>query len=198
MNYLAHLVLSGNDTELRIGNFIADSVRGKNLTRFPDRVAQGITLHRAIDTYTDTHPIVKKSKNLIRPIYGLWSSVIVDLYYDHFLAANWTDYHLTPLEDYTLGFYEDLEESWEILPKRIQSFYPIMVEYNWIYSYRTIEGMGKILYQMNKRTKGRSHMDLATKELRENYKDLENQFRLFFEELQAFSRSYVEQMDMAD
>ncbi|GAL00009.1 acyl carrier protein phosphodiesterase [Nonlabens ulvanivorans] len=89
MNYLAHIYLSGNDTELRIGNFIADSVRGKDFTMFPERVAQGIILHRHIDTFTDSHPIVKLSKDLIRSEYGHWSSVIVDLYYDHFLAANW-------------------------------------------------------------------------------------------------------------
>ena len=153
MNYLAHLLLSGNDKELRIGNFIADSVRGKNLSRFPERVAQGITLHRQIDTFTDIHAIVGESKDVIRPQYGLWSSVIVDLYYDHFLAANWSDYHKMPLEEYTLGFYQDLQDYWDILPPRIQRFYPIMVEQNWIYSYRTIEGLSHILYQMNIRTK---------------------------------------------
>ena len=196
MNYLAHLLLSGNDIELRIGNFIADSVRGKNLSRFPERVAQGITLHRAIDTFTDTHDIVRESKNLIRDQYGLWSSVIVDLYYDHFLAANWSDYSDVPLEEYTLKFYKDLEQHWEILPRRIQNFYPIMVEYNWIYSYRTIDGMSKILYQMNKRTKGKSKMDLAGKELKEHYTELESQFREFFIELQVYSKDMIQKMPL--
>ena len=196
MNYLAHLLLSGNDTELRIGNFIADSVRGKNFSRFPDRVAQGITVHRHIDSFTDTHPIVRESKDLIRPVYGLWSSVIVDLYYDHFLAANWSDYHSTDLEIYTLDFYKDLKEYWNILPPRIQRFYPIMVEHNWIYSYRTIEGMSLILYQMNKRTKGKSNMQTAGTELRENYELLELQFCAFFEELQVYSKDLIKKMPL--
>lgn len=196
MNYLAHLLLSGNDEELRIGNFIADSVRGKNLSRFPARIAQGITLHRAIDTFTDTHPIVKESKNLIRDTYGLWSSVIVDLFYDHFLAANWDDYHNTPLEQYTLHFYDDLKKHWAILPRRIQNFYPIMVEHNWIYSYRTVDGMGTILYQMNKRTKGKSKMDLAVAELLEYYDILKEHFRLFFKELQEYSNQFTNQMNI--
>lgn len=194
MNYLAHLLLSGNDTELRIGNFIADSVRGKNFSKFPVKVAEGITLHRNIDVFTDTHDIVKESKDLIRPVYGLWSSVIVDLYYDHFLAANWSDYHDVPLKEYTLKFYSDLQTYWEILPPRIKRFYPIMVEYNWIYSYRTIEGMSSILYQMNLRTKGKSNMQTAGTELRLHYDLLETQFRSFFVELQAFSKNIRQQL----
>jgi acyl carrier protein phosphodiesterase len=194
MNYLAHLVLSGDDKELRIGNFIADSVRGKNFSRFPERVAQGIMVHRYIDTFTDNHPIVKQSKNLIRPTYGLWSSVIVDLYYDHFIAANWSDFHPVELEKYTLSFYADLEEYWDILPPRIQRFYPVMVEHNWIYSYRTVKGMSQILYQMNKRTKGKSNMQNAGKELILHYDLLEAQFRLFFTELQAYSRELISEL----
>ncbi|BAO56435.1 acyl carrier protein phosphodiesterase [Nonlabens marinus] len=196
MNYLAHLLLSGNDTELRIGNFIADSVRGKNLKRFPERVAQGIMVHRMIDTFTDTHSIVRESKDLIRTNYGLWSSVIVDLYYDHFLAANWSNYHDTELEEYTLDFYADLKEYWEILPPRIQRFYPIMVEHNWIYSYRTVQGMKHILYQMNQRTKGKSNMQLAGVELIENYDALQKQFTAFFEELQTYSKNIIHQLDL--
>jgi acyl carrier protein phosphodiesterase len=196
MNYLAHLLLSGNDKELRIGNFIADSVRGKNFSRFPERVAQGIMVHRYIDTFTDNHPIVKQSKNLIRPTYGLWSSVIVDLYYDHFLAAKWSDFHPVELEKYTLSFYADLEEYWDILPPRIQRFYPVMVQHNWIYSYRTEEGMSQILYQMNKRTKGKSNMQNAGKELTTYYDLLEAQFRLFFAELQAYSRELISELPM--
>lgn len=191
MNYLAHLVLSGNDKELRIGNFIADSVRGKNLSRFPKRISQGITIHRSIDSYTDTHPIVKESKDLIRPVYGLWSSVIIDLFYDHFLAANWSDYNPTPLKKYTIDFYDDLEEYWNVLPRRIKDFYPIMVEHNWIYSYRTVDGMSRILKQMNRRTKGKSNMDQAAIELVAHYDILETQFRAFFEQLQEFSKDLI-------
>ncbi len=187
MNYLAHILLSGEDKELRIGNFIADSVRGKNFDRFPDRIAQGIIVHRMIDTFTDSHPIVKQSKDLIRPSYGLWSSVIIDLFYDHFLAANWSNYHQQDLKSFTTDFYQDLEDYWDILPPRIKSFYPIMVEHNWIYSYRTIDGMSKILFQMDKRTRNKSGMQHATKQLREHYQSLENQFRAFFEHLQQFS-----------
>ncbi|KQC33689.1 ACP phosphodiesterase [Nonlabens sp. YIK11] len=196
MNYLAHILLSGDHKELRIGNFIADSVRGKDFSRFPEDVARGITIHRLIDSYTDSHEIVSESKELIRPVYGLWSSVIVDLYYDHFLAANWSMYHSQDLEGFTLDFYQDLKDRWDILPRRIQRFYPIMVEHNWLYSYRTIEGMGKILYQMDQRTKNKSKMQFALKELREHYDELEDQFHRFFKELQDFSNDLIQKMPL--
>lgn len=184
MNYLAHIYLSGNDTELRIGNFIADSVRGKDFSMFPERVAQGIILHRHIDTFTDSHPVVKLSKNLIRSEYGHWSSVIVDIYYDHFLAANWFDFNDQPLDIYVQQFYNDLQEYYDILPKKVQNFLPYMIEQNWINSYATVDGISRIFHQMNHRTRNRSKMNFAPIELVKYYNEMERHFREFFEDLE--------------
>lgn len=183
MNYLAHIYLSKEDKELRIGNFIADSVRGKDFSMFPDRVSQGIVLHRHIDTFTDQHAIVRQSKDLIRAEYGHWSGVIVDIYYDHFLAANWSDFHETPLLDYVNDFYKDLEEAYDILPEKVRRFLPIMVEQNWLHSYATVEGISNIFDQMNHRTKGRSKMNFAPIDLIKYYNELERHFRIFIEDL---------------
>ena len=71
MNFLAHIYLSGEDQELKIGNFIADSVKGKKFAQFPERIQQGITLHRKIDSYTDSHPIVRESVLRLFPKYEL-------------------------------------------------------------------------------------------------------------------------------
>lgn len=184
MNYLAHIYLSGNDTDLRIGNFIADSVRGKDFSMFPKRVAQGIILHRHIDTFTDSHPVVRLSKDLIRSEYGHWSSVIVDLYYDHFLAANWSDFHETPLDHYVDHFYQDLTENYQLLPQKVKNFLPYMVEQNWLLNYATVEGISTIFNQMNHRTKNRSKMNFAPIELVKFYDEIERHFRDFFTDLQ--------------
>lgn len=186
MNYLAHIYLSGADTQLRIGNFIADSVRGKDFSMFPDRVAQGIILHRHIDTFTDSHPIVKKSKDLIRAEYGHWSSVIVDIYYDHFLAANWSTYSDTPLDIYVQDFYSDLTKNYAILPTKVQQFMPYMIAHNWLYSYATVEGISRIFHQMNNRTKNRSKMNFAPIELVRYYNEMDGHFREFFDELTQY------------
>ncbi len=189
MNYLAHIYLSGNDPDLKIGNFIADSVKGKKFAQFPSRIQQGITLHRKIDTYTDTHPIVRKSVQRLFPKYGHYSTVIVDILYDHYLAAYWNEYSVIPLDKYVSDFYDLLQEYYEILPKRVQDFLPYMLRDNWLLSYASIAGIGKILHQMNHRTKNRSKMNFAVIELEQYYDDFEKEFRSFFEELELFTKN---------
>lgn len=186
MNFLAHIYLSGDNEELKIGNFIADSVKGKQYLEYPPGIIKGIVLHRAIDTFTDTHPIVSKSVERLFDRYGHYSRVIVDILYDHFLAANWKDYSDIPLKIYTEDFYKLLQDNFEILPKPVQNFLPYMVADNWLYNYRKIEGIEKILFQMNRRIKYRAKMHLAVEELREFYKEFEDEFTRFFEELRAY------------
>ena len=189
MNFLAHIYLSGDDQELTIGNFIADAVKGKKFTQFPEQIQKGITLHRKIDSYTDSHLIVKKSVSRLFPKYGHYSSVIVDILYDHYLAANWSEYSQIPLEIYVSNFYDLLQEYYEILPKRIQKFLPYMIQDNWLVSYATIPGIGRILYQMNHRTKNKSKMNFAIIELEQYYDEFEREFRSFFEELEIFTKN---------
>ncbi|MBW1299103.1 ACP phosphodiesterase [Aquimarina litoralis] len=189
MNFLAHIYLSGDDDELKIGNFIADSVKGKKFSQFPDQIRKGITLHRKIDSYTDSHPIVRESILRLFPKYGHYSSVIVDILYDHFLAAYWNEFSNIPLEEYVADFYKLLEEYYEVLPKRVQDFLPYMFRDNWLVSYATIPGIGRILYQMNHRTKNRSKMNFAVIELEKYYSEFEKEFRAFFEELELFTKN---------
>lgn len=189
MNYLAHIYLSGEDDQLKIGNFIADSVKGRNFIKFPDRIQEGIILHRAIDTYTDSHPVVKKSVHRLFPFYSHYSAVIVDILYDHFLAANWDQFSTTPLPHYVSDFYELLGRNLEELPENIQKFYPYMVEDNWLLNYATVEGIGKILSQMNHRTNNKSKMNLAIKELELYYNEFQEEFFMFFEDLENFTFS---------
>lgn len=186
MNYLAHIYLSGEDEQLKIGNFIADSVKGSKFIGFPEKVKNGIILHRAIDTFTDSHPVVKKSVHRLFPVYSHYSAVIIDILYDHFLAANWSEYSNVPLEKYVAEFYELLNENFEVLPKRVKHFLPYMIRDNWLLNYATIEGIGKILFQMDQRTKNRSQMQLATTELKLYYSEFEEEFRSFFTDLENF------------
>ena len=183
---MAHIYLSGDNEELKIGNFIADSVKGKQYLEYPPGIIDGIVLHRAIDTFTDTHPIVSRSVERLFERYGHYSRVIVDILYDHFLAANWKDYSDIPLKIYTEDFYKLLQDNFKILPKPVQNFLPYMVADNWLYNYRKIEGIEKILFQMNRRIKYRAKMHLAVEELREFYEEFEDEFTRFFEELRAY------------
>ena len=187
MNFLAHIYLSGDDTEIKIGNFIADSVKGKQFIHYPKGIQKGIILHRAIDTFTDTHPTVRKSVRRLFPVYSHYSTVIIDILYDHFLAANWSDYSTTPLDVYVADFYTLLKENIDILPLPIRQFLPIMINQNWLLKYSTVQGIGEILTQMNHRTGNKSRMNLAVKELEIYYSQFGEEFKSFFEDMENFA-----------
>jgi len=183
MNFLAHIYLSGEDEGITIGNFIADGIKGKKYLKYPPKIKKGILLHRHIDSYTDSHPIVRQSTKRLHENYGHYSGVIVDILYDHFLAKNWHEYHTQNLADYVEDFYTMLRDNFEILPTRIQRMMPYMMADNWLLSYATIPGISKILKQMNVRTKGISKMNFAVLELEEFYTEFESEFSAFFAEL---------------
>ena len=183
MNFLAHIYLSGDDELLTIGNFAADGIRGKRYKSYPEAMQRGIILHRFIDTYTDSHPIFRQSTKRLHKAYGHYSGVIVDIYYDHFLAKNWNSYCDKPLAEYIQNFHKSLNNNVEILPERFKRLTPHMIEDNWLLSYATIEGIQKVLDGMNKRTNGRSKMNEATKELKNYYEEFENDFTFFFKDL---------------
>ena len=188
MNFLAHIYLSFGDDEITVGNFIADSIRGKNYLHLPRRVQQGIVLHRAIDTYTDTHPTVRQSSKRLHENYSHYSRVIVDIFYDHFLAKNWKQYSDVPLEVFVDHFYDLLEINYEILPVPVKRMMPYMIADNWIVNYASLDGISKVLNGMNRRTKNRSKMNFAIVDLEENYHAFESEFKSFFEELITYSR----------
>ena len=188
MNFLAHIYLSGDNKDVTIGNFIADGIRGKQYKKFPKDIQTGILLHRQIDTFTDTHTIVRQSTKRLHENYSHYSGVIVDILYDHFLAKNWNTYSNIPLEKYVAEFYDTLEDNFSVLPTRVQKMMPYMIANNWLLSYASIYGIKKVLEGMNRRTQNRSKMNLAINELEEFYEEFEIEFTLFFKELTIFSQ----------
>lgn len=185
MNFLAHIYLSGNNDLIKIGNFIADGIRGHDYEQFPIDVQKGILIHRAIDTFTDAHPIFRQSKHRLHEAYGHYSGVIMDIFYDHFLAKNWANYSDEKLEEYAERFYQSLRDNYDWLNPKTQAMMPSMIGRNWLASYATIEGIGMILFQMDHRTKNRVSMQNAVNELQEYYTEFETEFTTFFEELRA-------------
>ncbi len=188
MNFLAHLYLSQNNTNIMVGNFIADHVRGNRFTHFDKEIQQGIFLHREIDTYTDAHPIVRKSKRRLHKRYRHYAGVVIDIFYDYFLAKNWAEYSEIPLDVYTQSIYKLFKEKSQELPLKSQKFINYMIEYDILFNYQFEEGIAKVLNGMNKRTKGKSQMNLAIEDLKEIHLELEEDFKLFFIDLATFSK----------
>ncbi len=189
MNYLAHIYLSGNNEKLMIGNFIADSIKGNQWKKYDIEIQKGIKLHRAIDHFTDTHSIVKKSKKRLWKRYRHYNAVIIDIFYDHFLAKNWLNYHKVELEAYTESIYQTLTYYHNTLPTRMQYVLTYMIKNNWLYNYKYIAGIEKVMQGMAKRASFNSGMENSTDELQKYYDEFNDEFGQFFPLLMEFSKN---------
>ncbi|HEX9152204.1 MAG TPA: acyl carrier protein phosphodiesterase [Flavobacterium sp.] len=194
MNFLAHVYLSGDNDLIKIGNFMADGIRGKHFESYPSEVQKGILLHREIDTYTDAHLIFRQSTKKLHQKYHHYAGVIVDVFYDHFLAKNWAKYSDEKLEDFVARFYQSLHDNNAILSERTRDIMPYMIKYNWLVSYKTVEGIKRILTQMDQRTNNESKMRFATDELDEFYIEFENEFTHFFAELITHANNKIKML----
>jgi len=196
MNFLAHVSLSGNDPKLMVGNFIGDFVKGRNLLeQFEPRIASGIELHRSIDEFTDSHPIVAQSKNRLRPFYRHYSAVIVDMFYDHLLAKNWDYYYDEFLPDFAERTYRTIESFDTILPTPVKFMLPYMTKGNWLVNYARLEGIERALTGMARRSKHESKMELAVNDLVNHYNEFTEEFSTFFPELQQHCKIVITQLN---
>ncbi|PQJ73557.1 acyl carrier protein phosphodiesterase [Polaribacter butkevichii] len=177
-----------------IGNFIADHIRGNNYESFSKEIQQGIFLHREIDTFTDAHEIVRKSKRRLHERYRHYDGVIIDIFYDYFLAKNWADYSEIPLAIYTDSINKLFGGISDQLPVKSQNFIKYMIEYNILFNYQNKEGIEKVLNGMNARTKGKSQMNLAIEDLRILETELQEDFTLFFKDLIAHTNKKIKEI----
>jgi acyl carrier protein phosphodiesterase len=192
MNFLAHLYLSGDNDEVKLGNFIGDFVKGRNLSeQFPPQIARGIWLHRAIDQYTDSHAIVKQSKDRLRPAYRHYAPVIVDVFYDHFLAKNWTMYSEIPLAQYAEETYTLVRRNADVLPERFMGMMKYMMQGNWLIHYASLEGIYQSLSGMARRSRFDSKMDQSIEDLKAHFSEFESEFSVFFPELKTYCENWL-------
>ncbi|GMT45846.1 MAG: ACP phosphodiesterase [bacterium] len=184
MNLLAHAHLSGDNEKLLAGNLIADAVKGKNWLRYSPDIRLGILLHRKIDDFTDKHPLVRQSKAVIREHYGLYSGVVTDIYFDHFLAVEWKMYSDTSLVNFSRYVYGILSRHFTMLPPRIKYILPFMIAQNWLNSYASSHELKRIFYNMDRRTGFRSGMKTAVSVMETHYETLQQNFRDFYPQLE--------------
>jgi len=195
MNFLAHLYLSENNTNIMIGNFIADHIKGNNYDGFSKEIQQGVFLHREIDTFTDAHEVVRKSKRRLHERYRHYDGVIIDIFYDYFLAKNWADYSVIPLDVYTDSINKFFYEISPELPLKSQNFIKYMIQYNILFNYQFKDGIERVLNGMNTRTKGKSQMNLAIEDLTILHQEFEDDFTIFFKDLQNFTVQKLQEIN---
>jgi len=186
LNFLAHIYLSGDSPELRIGNIIGDYIKGNQYTNYPELIRQGIVMHRDIDRFTDSHQIVKHTNHLFTERYHKYSGIVTDILYDHFLANLWSNYSADKFNLYIKGIYHLLKDNWEIIPFEMQEFASRCMENNWIKSYAEIDGIGRILWMMSQRTSLPDESKFAIEVLNSKYTMIEDMFREYFPQLVGF------------
>ncbi|HEX4986391.1 MAG TPA: ACP phosphodiesterase [Burkholderiales bacterium] len=188
MNYLAHLYLAEPDDDGWLGALMGDFVKGPLDASRGDALTRAIALHRAIDTYTDAHPVVLRSKARVSTGRRRFAGVMVDLFYDHFLARHWREYHDEPLERFSARVYGILLDRLDALPERLQRIAPSMARTDWLGSYAEIGSVRVALDNMGRRLRRENALRGSADELVANYAALESDFREFFPELSAFAR----------
>ena len=183
MNFLAHIYLSGNNEQLILGNLIADAVKGKQINNFNEDIIKGIRLHRLIDNFTDHHIVFKSSVNRLEPVYKKYASVIIDIYYDHFLAKNYHKYSGISLSQTAHTAYNILIRNYDILPLRSKRMLPYMVTQNWLEGYAYLTDLQRVFNGMSRRASFVSGMENAIFDLKKDYAAYENEFNLFFPDI---------------
>ncbi len=193
MNYLAHFYLSGTaDSQLALGNFLGDFVKGKKYLEYAPDIRKGILLHRAVDSFTDAHPLVLQSKKRLFSRYRHYGAVLVDLFYDHLLAANFHDFSSQPLHDFTQEVYKILSAQQQQLPEKANFMLPYMVRDNWLLNYRSIEGISRACAGLARRTRFASGMERGPEDLWLHYEAFEKEFRLFFSDIRAYTNEWLQ------
>jgi acyl carrier protein phosphodiesterase len=188
MNYLAHAYLSFNDPDILTGNMINDYVRGKKKFDYSAGIQKGMTLHRAIDTFTDEHPATKKAKEFFKADYRLYAGAFVDVVFDHFLAKDeneFTDNHA--LQAFAENTYNLVESRLKILPEPFQKVFPYMKEQNWLYNYQYDELIKKSFAGLEKRAVYLTETSRAFDLFKEHYDSLQTCYDEFFPHLKAFT-----------
>lgn len=199
LNFLAHTYLSGDNDDLKIGNFLGDFVKGRlnklSNSQYSEGIIKGMALHREIDFFTDSHPIVRQSIDRLQPKYHKFSGIVVDMFYDHILAKNFAQYSEDSLEAYSQNFYDLLEIRKNDIPDAMDRMIESIVKRNWFVSYRKYEGIEWALQGISKRLSFQSDIENAVEDLRKDYLLYEAEFNVFFPQLikhcQEFIKSYV-------
>lgn len=189
MNFLGHIYLTGSDKELLLGNFMADSIKGKSYLEYPEHIQNGILLHRFIDSYTDDHPAFRNSTSKLHADFSHYSGVLVDVFYDHFLAKNWHNFHPTPLEEFAQEFYTYMQARYDQMTPAMQYMFPYMKNSNWFMRYTTIEGIEKTLFEMGNRIGREYELEKSVINLADEYEAFHKDFDVFIEDIQVSAKN---------
>jgi len=185
LNYLAHALLSKNDSNLLVGNFIADHLRGNNFEAYPKEVIEGILLHRRIDSFTDQHEGFRKSKRLFYDGFEKYSGILVDIYFDHLLAKNFDKHAPTSLHNFSQHVYGVYTGNTHLLPQSSFRFLDYVVKNNIYQSYANLDAIEKVLFHLSQRIGHKISLDQSRELYLKNETELSFNFENLFKDARA-------------
>ncbi|MGL4206700.1 MAG: ACP phosphodiesterase [Aeromonadaceae bacterium] len=189
MNFLAHILLAGEEPAMMVGGVLGDFFKGPLPGHLPHNLALGVRLHRAIDVYTDQHPCFMASRNRVSSARRRYAGIMVDLFYDHFLARQWHRYTSHTLADYTQHFYECTPDFSPWLPSELLTMLERMRRHDWLASYQESAAIGRALDNIAQhRIRRENPLRGAGEELLTHYGAFEADFLAFFPELLRFAQ----------
>jgi len=196
MNYLAHAYLSFNEPEILAGNMISDFVKGRKKFDYSLTIQQGIALHRAIDQFTDFHPVTQEAKSYFKKDYRLYSGAFVDVVFDHFLANDKNEFsNDKELDSFCQSTYHNLQNNSSVFPEKFLQMFPYMKEQNWLFHYGSREGIEKSFGGLVRRAVYLSESAIDFSIFNNYYQELEECYQLFFPEIKKFSAQYVSELN---
>lgn len=190
MNYLAHLHLGGQRPGQLLGSLYGDFVKGRLQGQFDPEIEAAIQLHRSIDMFTDRHPLVDVSLSRFSLTRRRYAGIVLDVFFDHCLARDWSLYADRPLEDFTSDVYRVLAAESQ-LPGRLAQIAPHMAANDWLGSYRDFAVLEQVLRGISRRLTRPEELAGVMQELEKLYEPLSEDFRLFYPELQVFSQNHL-------
>lgn len=190
MNYLAHSLLSGEDDNLFMGNYLADMLRNRDLASLPSEWQRGVDLHRQIDSYTDSHIQVRRATALLRPSQGKYAPVVVDVAFDYVLAMHWDSLGVGELEVFIDDTYTRLERHLDQAPSRAQGKVQGMIEHDALRNYISWAGLRQTMHYLDRRAKYTSNFLTAVDDIEAHYAELEESFLAFWPELEGMCRAF--------
>lgn len=193
MNLVAHQILSFNNPNFKLGNFLGEVVRGKKNQDYSSEVSKGILLHRFIDSFTDNHTLVKELTQIFHHTQGKYSPIIIDIVFDYFLIQNWQKFSDEDFLQFIQNTYNLVEKNWNIFPEKLQYMLRAMIDENWFINYKTLQGINESLLGVSKIAKFNNNLQNALPLIESNYTKIEDNFLSFFPEIYQQSQSFIAQ-----
>ena len=190
MNYLAHLHLGGQLPAQLLGSLYGDFVKGRLQGQYSPQIEAAIQLHRSIDRFTDSHPLVGQALSRFTLTRRRYAGIVLDVFFDHCLARDWAQYADQPLERFTSQVYQVLAAAPQ-LPGRLAQIASFMAADDWLGSYREFPVMEQVLRGISRRLSQPEELGYAMQELRVLYEPLSEDFRVFYPQLQGFAHSQL-------